>query len=782
MHWLALLFATIVAPPINLQVQGQVSGYQAFKAFTTSVPASDTGVNLILTGIGFHQITWTVTGSPASCTVAVDGSTDGISFSAGSIIANQTCTSNGQATPTNVVIQFVRIRVVALSAGATLSTAYTGYVTNPSSSGTIAGISGATRGQATVGTQGGNLFSDGLLSLDVKAYNNAGALDMCQAIANCFSFASPLYGCNASSYTATQACSVNPFPQTNATPLYLGPDVLIQAAVPWVVPSATPILGADLPTASAPGTVIQATAALEAHRVTAITSYSITSNVATFTANHFWSAGQTVTLSGFTGTAGADTFLNGLQVVVCAGLACANSGNGLTATQFQATVVHADITGSSTGVGTGNVPLISWGSFGTGGSGGVTGGGQFNSGITSLRIDCFSKAVTGLYVFAAQEHSYARNVQVIDCGNATNPAIMVDIESSHSQHFTLDHDQIFNKTATSCNAGDNLLVINGGVDTSIDYMTMTTQGCDNSIDFAFLPLNEILVDGSQNIVFGPHYVHLEGPQGTSPTGTPVSQNAIVLGAVTGNNGVKIDGFSGGNYQNEAAGSTGVAIANNANRNIQIVNVNPKGSNLTNMIVDSQNGNTITRSNNPTFGEYSFNNSTPITDAVPEAGITNVIFKNRQAPSVQVGLLNNTQQVALGAQTSATCTTITGMSWPLMANRNYKLHCDIPRNLAASATMQYCLAGPGVPTGYSVTVDGMNGAGPVFNQNVLLGSTAYGTKTPASNANANNSVDHLDAMIQNVSVSGTNLQVQTAANGTNAITVGASASCILTQIN
>jgi hypothetical protein len=139
--------------------------------------------------------------------------------------------------------------------------------------------------------------------------------------------------------------------------------------------------------------------------------------------------------------------------------------------------------------------------------------------------------------------------------------------------------------------------------------------------------------------------------------------------------------------------------------------------------------------------------------------------------------------AMGAQSSATCTTITNMNWNIAANKNYILECKIPMTLAASATIQYCLNGPGTATSYSLEADGDLGTAGIWSQISTLAQTAYQTKTNASASVAANSVQHVWASIQNgATASGTQLALQTAANGTNNITVGAGAACELHQVN
>lgn len=139
--------------------------------------------------------------------------------------------------------------------------------------------------------------------------------------------------------------------------------------------------------------------------------------------------------------------------------------------------------------------------------------------------------------------------------------------------------------------------------------------------------------------------------------------------------------------------------------------------------------------------------------------------------------------AMTGQTTATCTNVTNMTWTIAANKNYSLSCRIPRTLAASATLQYCLGGPGTATSYSLDVQGANGSAGAWADLNTLAQTAYGTKTTASAAAANTAVDIVTAQIQNGSTaSGTALTLQTAANGTNTITVLANAVCQLVGLN
>jgi hypothetical protein len=139
--------------------------------------------------------------------------------------------------------------------------------------------------------------------------------------------------------------------------------------------------------------------------------------------------------------------------------------------------------------------------------------------------------------------------------------------------------------------------------------------------------------------------------------------------------------------------------------------------------------------------------------------------------------------AMSGQTTATLTAITGMSWTLTASKNYKLVCEIPVTFASSATIAFGLVGPGTPTSYNLDAYGLIGAAAVFADiNVIGGAAWVSTKTGASGApGAVTEVIHVNVQIQNGSTGGT-LTLDTAANGTNSITVGANAVCTLTQEN
>jgi hypothetical protein len=120
--WLGLL---LVSAAPNVFADGALAlGF-------TSV-AAGVGIPNIGTGIGYHKITWNVSGTVATCTVALDTSVDNVNWSAGGAITGQTCTSNGASSTVNVVANYVRINVTVFSGTGSVNVTWNGYVNNSS--------------------------------------------------------------------------------------------------------------------------------------------------------------------------------------------------------------------------------------------------------------------------------------------------------------------------------------------------------------------------------------------------------------------------------------------------------------------------------------------------------------------------------------------------------------------------------------------------------------------------------------------------------------------------
>jgi hypothetical protein len=126
---LSSLFSHGQAP--NPNVVYPVFDQEVYTAAPQNGTAQFTG-----SGIFWHSITWIQSGTVnvTGCQVQVDGSTDGITFVAGSVIPSTPCnssssTSVSQASSTTAV-QWIRVRVTGLTAGK-IQVTYLGYTSNP---------------------------------------------------------------------------------------------------------------------------------------------------------------------------------------------------------------------------------------------------------------------------------------------------------------------------------------------------------------------------------------------------------------------------------------------------------------------------------------------------------------------------------------------------------------------------------------------------------------------------------------------------------------------------
>lgn len=147
----------------------------------------------------------------------------------------------------------------------------------------------------------------------------------------------------------------------------------------------------------------------------------------------------------------------------------------------------------------------------------------------------------------------------------------------------------------------------------------------------------------------------------------------------------------------------------------------------------------------------------------------------------------TQQLnaAMTAQSTATPTSITNMTWTLVATTIYWLECDIPVTFTASATIAFVLSGSGNPASVMLADSGNIGAAGAFQLNsfTALASTWATTQTATSGApGAGTFLIHVTATIGSGASGAGAMSLQTIANGTNTIQVRAGASCRLTRMN
>lgn len=111
---------------VALLLPSLVFGQLAQSSQTFSATGSSNGVNLSGTVVNLHKIYWRTQGTVSTCTVALDSSTDGVSWSAGGVIAGQTCTAAGSSAVALLVTNFVRITVTTLTGGGSVFITYGG--------------------------------------------------------------------------------------------------------------------------------------------------------------------------------------------------------------------------------------------------------------------------------------------------------------------------------------------------------------------------------------------------------------------------------------------------------------------------------------------------------------------------------------------------------------------------------------------------------------------------------------------------------------------------------
>lgn len=100
--------------------------------FSTAVVATSAAINVTGNGTMTHHLVWTGNGTISTCVVSVESSADGFTFTAGGVIPNQTCTSNGSITFNSLPTNWIRINVTTLSGGGTLNVSYFGLGFNNS--------------------------------------------------------------------------------------------------------------------------------------------------------------------------------------------------------------------------------------------------------------------------------------------------------------------------------------------------------------------------------------------------------------------------------------------------------------------------------------------------------------------------------------------------------------------------------------------------------------------------------------------------------------------------
>jgi hypothetical protein len=137
---------------VNAQQPLSLSSYSAQNSV-----AAQPSINLTNSPVNLHKLIFRPVGTVTTCTVALDSSADGVTWSAGGAIVGTTCTSAGEATSASPFeANFVRVNVTAFSGSGNVNILYIGSSTIIVSS--IAGggtggntpVLGATADSATI--------------------------------------------------------------------------------------------------------------------------------------------------------------------------------------------------------------------------------------------------------------------------------------------------------------------------------------------------------------------------------------------------------------------------------------------------------------------------------------------------------------------------------------------------------------------------------------------------------------------------------------------------------
>ena len=699
--------------------------YSGLQSTTFTVSGSAAVLSFSGSGTAFHQLTWTTTGSPI-CAVTFDSSPDSSVWTTGGVIASQNCGTTGQSVVTAGTVNYGRV-TVTLSGSGTVTVMWTGYRTV-----TSVGISNP--GDVLYTVSNSPVTGSGTLTLtpNTQLANTVFGNFTGSAAVPTFSSAPTFSAINLTNFpTLNQSTSGTAATATNA--LSLGGS-LANTYAPLANPTFT---GA-----------VSASGLISANGGLSVTPLTSSANAAYMIpwqgATAQGTGGQIYTTTGFTfnPVTGSMSLPGGLVTT-----GTVTSGNVATNEIAVTTLITPATLTSST----------------------LTIGGTLAPGTYYYRHwDIDSAAGGSCAGTVGSTLPSTQTSQVVPAGTSTNTVTLTLTAT--------------NSTATGhCVAGRT---------TGAELLMTPTPLAANVLTFTD--------NGSVT------------PSGALPTAntTGIIQAASLTGGLTG-------------------GASGLTI-NSSNTAGQSINFQIGG--VTKMTMDSAAGNLFpATANNINLGKPSFDYANVYTRILTSSALSNVnIFPSNgsvgwtflgnissagfhlvptAASTMNLGsvalpvwtvfsgtaggnvgyddLSAGMTTSAMSAQSSATCTNITGMTWTIAANKNYLLKCDIPMTWAATATAAFCLYGPGTASGYSLSAEGPLGAAGVYAQISTLAQTTWdgSIKTTASGAVAGSGIAHVWAGIRNgTTPSGTALTLGTAANGAQNITVGANAICTLTQTN
>jgi hypothetical protein len=104
------------------------------QSYSLSTTGAQGDINETTIPVNTHVLSWRPVGTVTTCTVSVDSSPDGVTWTAGGVIAGQTCTSPGEiVTPQATTTNHARVNLTILTGGGTLNVIYSGRMATPAS-------------------------------------------------------------------------------------------------------------------------------------------------------------------------------------------------------------------------------------------------------------------------------------------------------------------------------------------------------------------------------------------------------------------------------------------------------------------------------------------------------------------------------------------------------------------------------------------------------------------------------------------------------------------------
>lgn len=119
-----LLFLLLLVVVVEAHAQAPVA-MMSYPGLNTV--AAQTGINLSGSPVNIHRLVFRPVGTVTTCTIALDTSVDGVTWSAGGAIAGTGCTANGEATSISPLeANFVRVNLTVFSGSGSVNIVYIG--------------------------------------------------------------------------------------------------------------------------------------------------------------------------------------------------------------------------------------------------------------------------------------------------------------------------------------------------------------------------------------------------------------------------------------------------------------------------------------------------------------------------------------------------------------------------------------------------------------------------------------------------------------------------------